>query len=168
MCLYICIYLLRTSGAFVECKPHYYCLHFFFTKYFPILWKNCFITVYFPKQFFKIVFYWLCYYIINRIQLSWVFLFCPLHPAPPLPQAFPTPLLMSMDHARKFFSDSMSDTITLHPPDYSVTTCLYFLITSPLPPHPLPMRQLSICSMYLWVFLCTSCLLSSFSTFNSW
>ena len=55
--------------------------------------------------FFKKIFYWLCYYSCpNFLPLL------PLHPAPPLPQAVPTPLFTHMGHVYKFFGCSISYT----------------------------------------------------------
>ena len=100
-----------------------------------------------PKitKYFYIIFYWLCYYSCAS--------FSPLplhHPAPPLPQAIPTPLFLPMGHVYKFFGYSIS--YTVHPHGYSVTTYLYFLIPSLL--HPFshntpPIWQPSKWSRYL-------------------
>ena len=67
--------------------------------------------------------------LIILLQLSQFFPLCPPPPSPtPTLQAIPTPLSMSMHDAYIFFGYSMSYACTLHPPDYSVTTNLYFLI----------------------------------------
>ena len=42
------------------------------------------------------------------LQLSRFFSLCPLHPAPPLPQAIPPPLFLSMGHVYEFFGCSVS------------------------------------------------------------
>ena len=41
------------------------------------------------------------------LQLSQFFPLCPLHPLPPILQASPTPVSMSMDHAIMFFVYSL-------------------------------------------------------------
>ena len=82
---------------------------------------------------FLIKFYWLCYYSCPDF-----YYFACLHPTPPLPQAIPPTLIMSMGYVYKFFGYSIS--YNLHPHGDSVTTYLYFLIPSPLhPPIHIPL-----------------------------
>ena len=87
---------------------------------------------------FLIIFYWLCYY--NCLNCSPF----PSSTQPPtLPRAIPTPLFVSTDHTYNVFGYSISYTMFLHPHCYSVTTYLYFLISSPLiSPQPLPFGNL--------------------------
>ena len=70
---------------------------------------------------------------IMLLQLSQYFPFAPFYSLrQPPPQLF-----MSMGHVNKFFGCSISYTCTLHPHGYSVTTYLYFLISSHLRPFSL-------------------------------
>ena len=59
----------------------------------------------------------------------------------------------------------------LHPCDYFVTTNLYFLIPLPFTPsppiHP-PLRQPSVCSLYLWVSFYFICLYYSLDYTYEW
>ena len=68
------------------------------------------------------------------LQLSQIFSLYPLHPAPSLPQAVPTPLFIVHVHGSciKVLWLIHFLCCTLHPRGYSVTTYLYFLIPSRL------------------------------------
>ena len=78
-----------------------------------------------PKVFL-IIFYGSCFY--NWPNFS---PFIPLHPAPPLPQAVPKPLFMSLGHAQVLWLLHFLY-CTVHSHGYSVTVYLYFLLPSPL------------------------------------
>ena len=74
------------------------------------------------------------YFIDYAITVVLIFLpLCPSTQQPPLPQAIPTPVFMSMGHMYKFFGYSISYTVLHIPMANSVTT---FLIPSPLHPFP--------------------------------
>ena len=45
------------------------------------------------------------------LQLFQISPFAPVYPAPPLPEAIPTPLFMSIGHVYKFFGYSISYTV---------------------------------------------------------
>ena len=101
---------------------------------------------YLHKFFFKL------YFIGYAIAVILIIPFCP-----PSTQAIPPWSFMSMGHAQVLWL-LHSLYCTLHPPGYSVTTHLYYLIPSPL--HPVPqhpshlatIKTLSI-SMILSLFL---------------
>ena len=73
--------------------------------------------------YFKIIFYWLCYYSCPDFSP-----FALLHPALPTCLGNPPPLFTSMGHVYKFFGYSISCTVLYIP----LPTYLYFLIPSPL------------------------------------
>ena len=54
----------------------------------------------------RLAFIFVCFFFIIFYAITVVptfFPFAPLHPAPPLPQAIPTPLSLSMGHTYTFF-----------------------------------------------------------------
>ena len=114
------------------------------------------------SYFFFLKLYWLCYYSGPD--------FSPLPPStqhPLLPEAILPTLFMSMGHVCKFWLLHFLY-CTVHPHGYSISTCLYFLIPSPLHPFPhIPPSNwphqniLCICDSVSVLLVCLVCFLDS-------
>ena len=69
----------------------------------------------YPHLFCDFPIFFKLYFLIMLLQLSQFYPFAPSTKRPPLPQAFPTQLFMSMGHGYKFFGYSISYTVLYIP-----------------------------------------------------